>query len=899
MSVNQREEREENKKQKIFILIGVVMLAVLCVTIFFLFKEGKDFSSKENILMNLLPTTENSFSENDIGTISFYQTDADHIVTSENGVMFVDNEILIVANDNAKYGDIENIARSYNAEIVGWIEQTGDYQLKFNQNYSKTEIEQIALSFKENALIQDAYVNFAFEIKETKTESSYGFIYGDEWEKDLQDPYDCLGKSWGFEAINTLEAWEVLNTHKNDVKPVKVGLIDMGFDEDHEDFGFVKTFYNVENDHGTHVTGIFAAKANNENGICGIYPYGDGNLYGVSYVGMCEKSENKVTSVHLKIAYAELILRNVKVINHSIAFKYAEAGVENFGPKWDYEVVDYMESNAYILGDFLDRLLDMGYDFVLVSGAGNDSNRNDGVIYDSKYAYWTTVISEEDYPEVYNRIIVVGAVNSDFNICYFSNGGDRVDIYAPGDVIFSTVPNNGYEKINSKGTPWSGTSMAAPHVSGVAAMMWSVNPNLTGAQVKRIVCVSRNVDYKSCDVIDAYLAVKTAANMSSSFESSTDENGAILGWVVSAENVNTKVKNATVTIINKKNSENYITTTTDSNGYFEFIVPDGTYSLLSIEAEHYENYVWSNGNQTCFDTIVVKNNEVTYLDDWVKMTPEYSNADILGIYKGSYFANQGETGLTLIVYNEEARYKAVFNFYNLPGRSNAKSGSYYMDVSYDIDTGEYYFKATDWINQPIDYETLDLCGKLNGEILSGVNPTSFSVVKDTKTTDGKISLEEMPLIAHDSYKDNEGDSTVFNLGADGLTQCDDGVTFSRYGNTGVDGSKFYNGFEVWIARWNYTDEISWASATFDIGGGYKTLTGKTNLIQSYNTHDFDTTIYFYDGNRLLASYRLTNEDYIKNISVDVRGVNQLKLYVKDNLAASGGTSFALYDMFLE
>ena len=99
---------------------------------------------------------------------------------------------------------------------------------------------------------------------------------------------------------------------------------------------------------------------------------------------------------------------------------------------------------------------------------------------------------------MYDRIIVVGAVDALLNITKYSDGGPRVDIYAPGGdedaqltagilapgnlfnfAIFSTLPDNQYGHMG-------GTSMAAPHVAGVAAMVWSANNTLTGSQVKRI-----------------------------------------------------------------------------------------------------------------------------------------------------------------------------------------------------------------------------------------------------------------------------------------------------------------------------------------------------------------------------------------------------------------------------
>lgn len=159
-------------------------------------------------------------------------------------------------------------------------------------------------------------------------------------------------------------------------------------------------------------------------------------------------------------------------------------------------------------------------------------------------------------------------------------------------------------------------------------------------------------------------------------------------------------------------------------------------------------------------------------------------------------------------------------------------------------------------------------------------------------------LEDMPLISESHYTGNQGDSCVFNLNRKGLP----GI-FNRYygnGNVGIDGTVYNNGFEVWIARWNFGDRISWASATFDIGGKYKTLTGKSSVIKgSTNTTSYDTSVYFYNGETLLYSFRMTPDDYEKSFKVDVTGVSNLTVMVKDNKEAAGGTSFALYDLFFD
>lgn len=576
--------------------------------------------------------------KNDIGEIYFHQTELEHIKSNDDGTMYADNEILLVADETAKYKDIERLAKANGAEIVGWIEQTNDYQLQLNRVCNVDELEQIIATFKETDLVDDAYSNYAFAVSGTATKERDGFIYGEKWEGTLQNFNDCKGESWGIEAVNALAAWDVLDSHKSDVHPVKVGLIDGGFDTEHEDLGFAETFYNTSaDDHGTHVAGTMAAKANNKEGICGVYPYGDGNLYGVSHSGEFNYSENGdplMTSMFLKIAYSELILRDVKVINSSLGFWDPVLQYES--PEW-YERVNYLESNAYILGDFLSRLLNKGYDFVLINAAGNDSNREGSVIYDSKYSWWTTVIDKKDYQNVFDRIIVVGAMASDGSICDFSNGGERVDIYAPGDQIYSTMINsqygNTYEK-EGKQYLWSGTSMAAPHVSGVAATVWSLNNNLTGAQVKEIVCSSHNMRFNSCDVVDAYIAAERAASTIGLSENKNSNNGGILCWVVSAKDVETKIENATVTVTNTQTGEKF-STTTDGYGHFELFVPEGKYTL-TVQAEGYADFNWPNEKESHTEPIIVEKNKVNYLvsciNDWIKMSERVEESAAMTLY---------------------------------------------------------------------------------------------------------------------------------------------------------------------------------------------------------------------------------------------------------------------------
>lgn len=101
---------------------------------------------------------------------------------------------------------------------------------------------------------------------------------------------------------------------------------------------------------------------------------------------------------------------------------------------------------------------------VEVSAAGNDGN--------------SVPVA---YPANCNdKIIAVGALDRNGTIAEFSQTGDKLDVVAPGVDVLSTIPNN--DTIS-----WKGTSMACPHVAGLAALILERNPRLTVTQVNDII----------------------------------------------------------------------------------------------------------------------------------------------------------------------------------------------------------------------------------------------------------------------------------------------------------------------------------------------------------------------------------------------------------------------------
>ena len=251
---------------------------------------------------------------------------------------------------------------------------------------------------------------------------------------------------WGLSddyGIGAVSAWRITQGESN----VRVGVIDSGIVE-HEDLSNVAEgydFYNedtdtadAESDHGTHVAGTIAAVANNESGVAGVAP--------------------GVTLVPLQVANDDGTYNDSDVIE---AINYATS---LWGTAEQISVLNHSISG---FGDSIAKLSAIGnYPGLFVWSAGNDSECVDD--------YSTIEQFELD------NLISVGAIKSSGSIASYSNYGDGVDIFAPGTDICSTVFDNDYDTKK-------GTSMAAPHVSGIAALLLSLDDDLTAGELKEII----------------------------------------------------------------------------------------------------------------------------------------------------------------------------------------------------------------------------------------------------------------------------------------------------------------------------------------------------------------------------------------------------------------------------
>ncbi len=207
-------------------------------------------------------------------------------------------------------------------------------------------------------------------------------------------------------------------------------------------------------DHGTHVAGTIAAVSNNSRGVAGIAG-GSGSGNGVRLMSCQVFNSAGSGGIPQAMIYAA---DNGAAISQN-SWGYEEVGVYN---QAELDAIDYF--NAHGGGNIL-----LGG--ITIFAAGND---NDGGLW---------------YPAAYMGAMAVASTNNRDVRSGFSNFGDWVDVSAPGSGVASTVTESAYAFM-------SGTSMACPHVSGVAALMISLAPGiLSASQVKDILVQTTDNHY--------------------------------------------------------------------------------------------------------------------------------------------------------------------------------------------------------------------------------------------------------------------------------------------------------------------------------------------------------------------------------------------------------------------
>ncbi|AWK06752.1 hypothetical protein HYN56_21970 [Flavobacterium crocinum] len=295
--------------------------------------------------------------------------------------------------------------------------------------------------FYETGLFADVDPAFMFDFKKTCT----------------NDP--DFGSLWGLNNtanpnidINACQAWTVSQGNG-----VKIAVVDQGIDKTHNDLagnisplsfdaqsGSSPSVFINGNTHGTHVAGTIGAIRDNNLQVVGVAP-----------------------------------LSKIMTVSHSLLPTYTISAELASGISWarlnQADVINnsWGDKGGYYYGQLYSAILEQS-----ITQAINEGRNGKGAIVVFASGNYAPVM---DYPAYFNdNILTVGAITSVGARSNFSGYGAKLDVVAPGSNILSTIPGN-------LTLPESGTSMAAPHVAGISALILSVNPNLTGQQVRDII----------------------------------------------------------------------------------------------------------------------------------------------------------------------------------------------------------------------------------------------------------------------------------------------------------------------------------------------------------------------------------------------------------------------------
>jgi len=272
---------------------------------------------------------------------------------------------------------------------------------------------------------------------------------------------------WGITSV--LQNVNFFNS-QNVNGPKKVCVADTGYGLGHNDLptepdvtgkdatgDFNEAWDDDEGQHGTHCSGTVAAKGGNGKGVVGVIPNNkQGNFQLVIGKALSKTGSGSASSV-MK-AVQGCVDQGANVVSLSLGCNNCKTQTEDA---------------------FYTRLYEKE-NILLVAAAGNSGN------------------SARSYPASYGAVMSVGAMTSSEKRSSFSQFNDQVEISAPGSGVRSTIPGNNF-------ATWDGTSMATPHVAGVAGLLWMYFPTCKNYQIRNVINKSaKDIDSSGCEQRTGY-----------------------------------------------------------------------------------------------------------------------------------------------------------------------------------------------------------------------------------------------------------------------------------------------------------------------------------------------------------------------------------------------------------
>lgn len=518
----------------------------------------------------------------------FYEPEEESISTLEDSTTYINDAITVFFSDDATLLDKKKVVKALDGEIVGKVDFMNEYEIKIERS-DFYEINNLCDELMENDKVEFASCSLAEKITPDYVPNDPWNLT--DWDDDALDRRS-LYSNWWIKATDTDKAWD----YDEYFSDIDVGIVDTGFDPTHEDLEgkivFPNEFFeknNAPSYHGNHVAGIIGATQDNEKGLTGIVR--DGKLVCIDWEANEEQGQKWNNSARIMTGFVNAVRAGAKVVNFSLG---SSGTIKNGIDRLQIVKDTQGKFNSYYIAKMLQR----GYDFICCQSAGNGVYKND------KFAYAVDASNNGTFcpitvdnavktvkgvtpQEIVDRIIIVAAAKfTGFNTyeqADFSNGGSQVSICAPGYDIYSTYYKGDGKDYNYCSYAYlNGTSMAAPIVTGIASLVWSVNPSFTGAQVKHFVCDEENTKYEVADssselhlptgtmrMVNAQLAVEAAIKECENY-------GTVTGRLEWAKITPSKVIDFTIT---SKETGMVYRLMTDTAGNFNVKLPAGSYTL--------------------------------------------------------------------------------------------------------------------------------------------------------------------------------------------------------------------------------------------------------------------------------------------------------------------------------
>lgn len=414
-----------------------------------------------------------------------------------------------------------NYVQANNLEVIGSDPYSPEWYIISCTNANNKNALEYANQFHESELFESAEPEFTYH----NLSASNDPFFSDQWGIKNTGQFDS---TYAGIDINAEPAWTITKGNN-----IKVGVFDSGFEMNHPDLiqnvlgnGFdVMTETSpsqVRGDHGTACAGIVGAVQNNNVGISGVAP--EAKLISISM-----DLETTTTGLQIKSGFDWAVQNDIDVLNCSWG---------GFAPS---SFIETGIANALNNGR-------NGKGCVVVFASGNNGFNNTSITYPANSLPDILTVGAMT-PCGERKIVSANVCHEDLSALWASAYGTQLDIVAPGLNVPTTdrQGNNGYNPdLQFESNPdyathlnyhssFRGTSAAAPHVAGLAALVLSVNPNLTSVQVNTIIEQTAQkmrpdlYNYENnpnrpngtwhqemgYGLVDAYAAVQLAQNMAS------------------------------------------------------------------------------------------------------------------------------------------------------------------------------------------------------------------------------------------------------------------------------------------------------------------------------------------------------------------------------------------------